>query len=275
VHDTHQIADGMPDHVLWRSQGHGPVAARIHVSDRASWHPSLVAQLEVPTTAPSSTILLGGRQDHVAISFRRTPRPDADDDGWVAPLAATAAVSTGSFAGTCDVSVREEHLLGFRRQVARVSESHEEEAVLTSIEERLCVRLRVQPQGRVVVQGHASDDLRDGSTLVFAVRGLDHRFLLTLLRELRKVELELGIRAATDTRVEVRSRFDGSWVPGFEVAEVREVGAERLFRVRRCSDGLVLPTNFGSEEVRMPALMQDTDADAAVISLGAAEMHRD
>jgi hypothetical protein len=38
---------------------------------------------------------------------------------------------------------------------------------------------------------------------------------------------------------------------------------------------LVLPTNFGSEEVRMPALMQDTDADAAVISLGAAEMHRD
>jgi hypothetical protein len=246
---------------------------RIHVSGPGSWHPSLVAQVEVPTTAPSSTVLLGDREDHVALSFRRTQRPDADEDGWVAPLAATVAVSTGSFAGTCDVSVREEQLLAFRRQLARLCEAHEDEAVLTSVEERLCVRLRVQPQGRVVLQGHASDDLREGSTLVFAVRGLDQRCLVTLLRELRKVELELGIRAATDSRVEVRSRFDGSWVPGFEVAEVREVGTERLFRVRRCSDGLVLPTNFGAEEVRMPALMHEADAEASVISLGAGETH--
>ena len=41
-------------------------------------------------------------------------------------------------------------------------------------------------------------------------------------------------------------------MPGFEVAEVREVEAERLFRLRRCSDGLVLPTHFAPEEVRTP-----------------------
>src|SRR5207249_903034 len=83
--------------------------------------------------------------------------------------------------------------------------SEEHEAVLTSIEDRLCVRLRVHPDGRVVVRGHASDDLREGNTLVFAVRGLDRRCLFTLLEELREVEVELGIRAATSTRVDVRS----------------------------------------------------------------------
>jgi hypothetical protein len=246
------------------------------VPDPRSWHPSLVAQIDLPTAAPSSTVLLGGREDHVAISFRRTAPPDAEDDGWVAPLAVTVTVSTGSFTGTCEVSLGEEQLLGFRRQLARLFESHEDEAILTSIEERLCLRLRVQPQGRVVVQGHASDDLREGSTLAFALRGLDQRCLLTLLRELRKVELELGIRSATDTRVEVRSRFDGKWVPGFEVAEVREVDAERLFRLRRCSDGLVLPTNFGPDEVRMPALMHEAGGEsAAVIPLDVAEAYRD
>ena len=216
-----------------------------------SWHPSQVAQVELATTEPSSTVLLGDPERHVAISFHRTRLP-ADDDGWVAPLAATATISTGAFTGTCAASVREEELLGFRRQLTRLWGSEEREAVLTSIEDRLCVRLRVHPRGRVVVQGHASDDLRDGNTLVFAVRGIDQRCLLTLLRSLRKVELELGIRAGTITHVEVRSRFDGSWVPGFEVAEERGVDAERVFRLRRCSDGLVLPTLFGLEEVRTP-----------------------
>ena len=217
-----------------------------------SWHPSQVAQLDVAMTEPSSTVLLGDREDHVTISFHRNRSPDADDDGWIAPLAAIVNVSTRSFASTCTVSVREEALLGFRRQLARLCESEGDEAVLSSIEERLRVRLRVHPQGHLVVQGHASDDLREGNTLLFAMHGLDQRCLLTLLQELREVELELGIRAATRNNVEVRSRFDGSWVPGFEVAEVLGVESERMYRLRRCSDGLVLPTHFAPEELRTP-----------------------
>ena len=245
--------------------------------EAGSWHPSQVAQVEVATIQPSSTVpsspqpsipepssieasgiepsgtvLLGDREGHVAISFHRTRRADADDEGWVPPLLTTVTVATGSFSGSCAVSVREEELLAFRRQLVRLCESEEHEAVLTSVEERLCVRVRVLPQGCVVVQGHVSDDLRDGNTLVFAVRGLDPGCLLAVLRELREVGLELGIRAAASTHVEVRSRFDGSWVPGYEVAEVRGVDAERLFRLRRCSDGLVLPTLFDAGEVRTP-----------------------
>ena len=68
------------------------------------------------------------------------------------------------------------------------------------------------------------------------------------LRELVRSGGEEG-----ESYVEVGSRFDGSWVPGFEVAEIRGAEADRRFRLRRSSDGLVLPTNFGSEEVRAPA----------------------
>ena len=132
-----------------------------------------MVQLDVAITEASTIVLVGDREDHVAISLRRNRRLDADDDGWAAPLAASVTVSTGSFAGTCAVSVREEELLGFRRQLVRMCESHEDEAVLKSTEEQLRLRVRICPQGRLVVQGHASDDLREGNTLVFAMRGLD------------------------------------------------------------------------------------------------------
>lgn len=48
------------------------------------------------------------------------------------------------------------------------------------------------------------------------------------------------------TRVEVRSRFDGHWARGFEVAGVEAPG----YRVRRLSDGSELPAVFGDDDVR-------------------------
>lgn len=48
------------------------------------------------------------------------------------------------------------------------------------------------------------------------------------------------------TRVEVQSRFDRSWGRGFEVAEVVDGG----YRIRRLSDGSVLPAVFSDDEVR-------------------------
>jgi len=49
------------------------------------------------------------------------------------------------------------------------------------------------------------------------------------------------------TRVEVRSRFDRKWARGFEIAEVLDGPA---YRIRRRSDGSVLPTVFTPEDVR-------------------------
>jgi len=48
------------------------------------------------------------------------------------------------------------------------------------------------------------------------------------------------------TRVDVRSRFDLSWKHGFEVAAAVEGG----YRVKRLSDGAVLPADFADDDVR-------------------------
>jgi hypothetical protein len=48
------------------------------------------------------------------------------------------------------------------------------------------------------------------------------------------------------TRVEVLSRFEHGWSRGFEIAEI----VEGRYRVRRVSDGSVLPTAFDPDEVR-------------------------
>jgi hypothetical protein len=49
------------------------------------------------------------------------------------------------------------------------------------------------------------------------------------------------------TRVEVRSSFDGSWVNGFEVVATDE---DKHVRLRRVSDGEVLPEPFPPDAVR-------------------------
>ncbi len=54
------------------------------------------------------------------------------------------------------------------------------------------------------------------------------------------------------TRVEVRSRFDQRWARGFEVDTVVADAsrADAQYRVRRRSDGSILPAVFVADEVR-------------------------
>jgi hypothetical protein len=47
-------------------------------------------------------------------------------------------------------------------------------------------------------------------------------------------------------QVEVHTKFNDSWVSGFEIAEVVDDG----YRVRRLSDGTLLPNLTGEEDVR-------------------------
>jgi len=77
-------------------------------------------------------------------------------------------------------------------------------------------------------------------------RGLDHRGVQAMS--------DPGMSAASSDHewltpgrhVEVRNRFTGSWSRGFELAEIVDGG----FKVRRLSDGSVLPTLFLPEDVR-------------------------
>jgi len=55
------------------------------------------------------------------------------------------------------------------------------------------------------------------------------------------------------TRVEVRSRFEQAWARGFDVEEVVfhiERGGEPRYRLRRRSDGSILPALFDADDVR-------------------------
>ncbi len=55
---------------------------------------------------------------------------------------------------------------------------------------------------------------------------------------------------ATGVAVQVRTRFDGGWASGFDVAEVVvDRGGEARYRVRRALDGAVLPVLFAAEDV--------------------------
>ena len=59
---------------------------------------------------------------------------------------------------------------------------------------------------------------------------------------------ESGARTPLEpgTKVDVRNRFQGTWVRGFEVAEMTDDG----YRIRRLSDGSVLPDLFTRDDVR-------------------------
>ena len=50
--------------------------------------------------------------------------------------------------------------------------------------------------------------------------------------------------------VEVRCRFGDRWVTGFEVCEVIRFDDEIRYRLRRRSDGSVLPTLFDEKDLR-------------------------
>ena len=51
---------------------------------------------------------------------------------------------------------------------------------------------------------------------------------------------------STGTRVEVRRRFDNAWAKGFEVHATSIHG----YRLRRLSDGAILPVEFPLTDVR-------------------------
>jgi len=52
------------------------------------------------------------------------------------------------------------------------------------------------------------------------------------------------------TRVEVRSRFDQRWARGFEIEDQVDDQGVRRYRLRRRSDGSVLPALFVDDDVR-------------------------
>jgi hypothetical protein len=52
------------------------------------------------------------------------------------------------------------------------------------------------------------------------------------------------------SHVEVRSRFEDKWSRGFEVSEIVNTNGRDRYRVRRRSDGSILPVLFEQTDLR-------------------------
>lgn len=66
--------------------------------------------------------------------------------------------------------------------------------------------------------------------------------------------MAIDSRIAPHTPVAVRCRFDGSWVEGFEIADV-EADRSAPYVLRRVYDGTELPGRFGPEDLRASPLV--------------------
>jgi hypothetical protein len=73
----------------------------------------------------------------------------------------------------------------------------------------------------------------------------------TTTGSLRRPSIEAG------ASIEVRARFDGRWCGGFEVVDKIDADAPDVkYRVRRTSDGAILPVLFTDDDItsaRAPA----------------------
>jgi hypothetical protein len=212
----------------------------------------LVAVPGVRLGEPVGVVALGdpdGERLHVQIEHRIEP---AEDREWDGSWAARVTVSAGPWSGTTVAPLRAEELFDFGRQLTQLSDAQEGFAVLRTRGDGLFVRVSVDGRGGVFVQGHVTDcaSPRADNALVFALPRLSLRQLKLATEQVRTAELELGVRAGLDGAVEVRSRYDGTWVPGFEIAEILHLDDDPLVRLRRSSDGTVLPRLFGAEEIR-------------------------
>ena len=54
----------------------------------------------------------------------------------------------------------------------------------------------------------------------------------------------------TGTRVEVRTRFESRWTRGFEIADCDDDQGRPVYKVRRRSDGSILPVAFPEDDLR-------------------------
>jgi hypothetical protein len=57
-------------------------------------------------------------------------------------------------------------------------------------------------------------------------------------------------RVRPGTRVEVRGRFESRWSRGFEIADREGDPQQPRYRVRRRSDGAILPVTFSEDDLR-------------------------
>jgi hypothetical protein len=161
-----------------------------------------------------------------------------------------------------EFGTREEQLLDVLRQVGRSYELLAEHITADKIERRTLIDA-LGGAVRAVSGAVPKPRLIGGS--IFNANGEDvvDTEVAEDDEEINLTRAEHAVRQATMQAVEVRCRFGDKWVDGFEVADVIDDGTSFRYRLRRKSDGAVLPTYFDARNVRRASPSRPTTAASA------------
>jgi hypothetical protein len=102
----------------------------------------------------------------------------------VEPRGREVEVVAGAFRGFVSAALRADELQSFRDAIKRLDDSLQGEAVLSSMEDWLNLRITVDRAGHLEVSGNVSDRPGVGNQLTFTIDGLDQSYLRHVLEGL-------------------------------------------------------------------------------------------
>jgi hypothetical protein len=110
------------------------------------------------------------------------------DDNWVNVKVSIAA---GAFTGTFDAAFLTHDFVRFRAELQSLHEKLKGEAIFSTLEEQLFIKLTVDEVGRIAVEGMAMD--HPGVELKF-VFDLDQSYLPKIISDLDEIVTEFPVR---------------------------------------------------------------------------------
>ena len=91
----------------------------------------------------------------------------------------------------------------------------------------------------------------DRTVLMSLLDPITEALLGTLARRLQRTSEQRAGHYVTGANIALRSRYNGAWVDGFEIAEIDLSGQDARLQVRRKLDGAILPVAFAADEIRL------------------------
>lgn len=117
------------------------------------------------------------------VGYERAVTGDYHDDNWVAVVVEVVA---GAFSGKFNAAFLTVDFVSFLAQLRDLYDSLKGEAIFSTLEEQLSIRVTGNGRGGIVVEGEALDQPGIGNKLVFELV-LDQTNLLPALRELDEI----------------------------------------------------------------------------------------
>ncbi len=112
------------------------------------------------------------------------------DDNWVS---VKVSIATGAFTGNFDAAFITHDFVKFRAELQSLLETLKGEAVFSTLEEQLFIKLEVDDVGHIAVAGTAIDQPGIGTELKFAF-DLDQSYLPKIISSLDEIVTEYPIR---------------------------------------------------------------------------------